>query len=87
MSKAIDELRGHFNQKLVPNSKTLLEERDKVNALIDAVETENSKLLDMCSELYLRYWDVEGDLFIDPDMDELEGRLRELGIETWETWQ
>lgn len=48
---------------------------------------ENAKLRDMCSELYRRYWDVEGDFFIDPEIGELEGRLRKLGIETWETWE
>ena len=48
---------------------------------------ENAKLRDMCSELYRRYWDVEGDLFIDPEMGELEEKLRKLGIETWEAWE
>ena len=44
MSKAIDELREHFNQRPVPSSKVLVEERDMVNAMIDAVEAENSNL-------------------------------------------
>ena len=54
---------------------------------VNKLRGENDKLRDMCSELYRRYWDVEGDFFIDPEMDELEGRLRKLGIETWETWE
>lgn len=44
MSKAIETLREHFNQKPVPNSKVLIEERDRVNAMIDAVEAENANL-------------------------------------------
>lgn len=38
-------------------------------------------LRDLCKELYHRYWDVEGELFIDPDMDELTRRVRDFGIE------
>ncbi len=51
MSHAIDELRKHFNRKAVPNSKTLKDERDKVNALIDAVEEENDKLRELISDM------------------------------------
>ena len=38
-------------------------------------------LRDLCNELYYRYCDVEGELFIDPDMDELTRRVRDFGIE------
>lgn len=47
MSKVIDELREHFNQRPVPNSKVIIEERSKVNAMIDAIETENDKLREL----------------------------------------
>jgi hypothetical protein len=47
MSKAIDELREHFNQRPVPNSKVIIEERNKVNAMIDAIESENDKLREL----------------------------------------
>lgn len=52
MSKAIDELREHFNQRPVPNSKVLMEERDRVNAMIDAVERENHMLRDLVQEVW-----------------------------------
>ena len=84
---AIEKLRKHFNQMPVPNSKMLIEERDRVNAMIDVVEEENARLRNMCSELYRRYWDVEGEFFIDPEMGKLEEKLRELGIETCEAWE
>lgn len=50
----------------------------KVNSELEA---ENAKLRELCSELYKKYWDVEGEFFIDPEMDALEEKLRELGIE------
>lgn len=52
MSKAIETLREHFNQKQVPNSKVLMEERDRVNAMIDAVERENYMLRDLVQEVW-----------------------------------
>jgi len=53
MSKAIETLRQHFNQKTVPNSKVLMEERDRVNEMIDAVEDENERLRELCKDLYM----------------------------------
>jgi len=50
MSKAIDELREHFNKKPVPNSKTIMEERERVNSMIDAVERD----MDGMTEIMLR---------------------------------
>ncbi len=50
MSKAIDELREHFNQKPVPSSKVLMDERDRVNAMIDAIERD----MDGIEEIMLR---------------------------------
>jgi len=52
MSNAIDKLRKHFNSKAVPNSKALKEERDTVNALIDAVDEENAKLMRIACDLH-----------------------------------
>lgn len=52
MSHAIDELREHFNSKAVPNSKTIKDERDTVNAMIDAVELENYMLRDLVQEIW-----------------------------------
>lgn len=47
MSKAIDAIRGHFNQKPIPKAKCLLDERDRINAMIDAIEDENTKLREL----------------------------------------
>ena len=38
MSKSTEAMREHFNKRLVPHSKTIMEERDRVNSMIDAVE-------------------------------------------------
>lgn len=44
MSEAIDTIRSHFNQRPIPKAKCLLDERNRVNAMIDAIEDENKKL-------------------------------------------
>lgn len=49
MSEAIDAMRSHFNQVPIPKAKFLLDERDRVNAMIDAIETENNKLRELSS--------------------------------------
>lgn len=51
------------------------------------IMAENDRLRKLCFELYKKYRHVEGVFFIDLDMDELEERLRKLGIETRETWE
>lgn len=69
MSEAIEKMREHFNDKPVPKeAKCLAEERDKVNALIDAVEAENTQLRDrneklvtlVCHLMYVKPRDVIG---------------------------
>ena len=50
MSKSTDAMREHFNKKPVPKSKTIMEERDRVNAMIDAVERD----MDGMTEIMLR---------------------------------
>ena len=44
MSKAIDAIRDHFNQEPIPKAKCLLDERARVNAMIDTIEAENAEL-------------------------------------------
>lgn len=51
MSEAIDAMRDHFNQAPIPKAKCLLDERDRVNAMIDAIEAENNKLRKLASEI------------------------------------
>ena len=94
MSKAIETLREHFNQKPVPNSKVLMEERDRVNALIDAVEAENAKLRELVSDMFdeieVSGFDPiverhgKGTVYYEEDPSWRVGireRVRELGIE------
>lgn len=53
MSMSIEKLKEHFNSRPVPEGvKCLAEERDKVNALIDAVEDENKQLRRLVMEWY-----------------------------------
>ena len=52
MSEAIEKMREHFDGKQVPKGvKCIAEEREKVNALIDAVEAENARLKEQNEEL------------------------------------
>lgn len=44
MSESIDKMRKYFNQSPEPKSKFLKETRDKINAMIDEIESENDKL-------------------------------------------
>lgn len=77
MSKAIDELREHFNQRPVPNSKVIIEERNKVNAMIDAVESENAKLREL---VYDMLQDEERGHNDELTFDEHVERADELGV-------
>lgn len=52
MSKAIDIIRAHFNQMPVPKAKCLLNEREKINTMINAVEAENTKLRKLVQQMY-----------------------------------
>ena len=83
MSNSIDELRHHFDKKPVPNSKVLIDERDMVNAMIDAVEDENEELrkfvYDMWNDMNVYYLQHESP--DSSDMDFYCDRMRELGIE------
>ena len=82
MSEAIDAIRGHINQAPIPKAKCLLDERDRVNAMIDAIEVENAKLRELCTDL--RFCKRNNCLkcshgrFCDMHFDE---RYAELGIE------
>ena len=60
---------------------------DELGNGCDRLKAENDRLRRLCLELYRKYRHVEGVLFVDLDMDELEGRLRKLGMETWEAWE
>ncbi len=51
MSEAIDAIRSHFNQKPIPKAKCLLDERNRVNAMIDAIEDENKKMQNLIDYL------------------------------------
>lgn len=89
MSKAIDALRSHINQVPIPKAKCRLDERDRLNAMIDAIEAENAKLqkvckrmhdhikdsCDVCDEYYCSSWDEDNECCV------FDSYMRELGIE------
>lgn len=81
MSHAIDELRRHFNGKAVPNSKTLKEERDTVNALIDAVEEENAKLREIIADVHEALRADRIGMFHNLIVSSMEEDMREIGME------
>ena len=84
MSKAIDELREHFNQRPVPNSKVLMDERDRVNAMIDAVEAENEMLLELIADVHEALCADKAGMFHKLTLASIEDEMRELGIEVEE---
>lgn len=81
MSNATDELRRHFNSKAVPNSKTLKEERDTVNALIDAMEAENARLRGLITDVHEALCADKAGMFHRLTLASMEDDMRELGIE------
>jgi len=81
MSNAIDKLRKHFNSKAVPNSKALKEERDTVNALIDAVDEENAKLRETIADIHEALCADRIGMFHNLIVSSMEDDMRELGIE------
>ena len=91
MNKAIDELREHFNQRPVPSSKVLVEERDRVNAMIDAVEAENANLRKAAEFEHNQLEDIKRavDMILEEHVAMLaeNAKLRELFYETWEWMQ
>lgn len=80
MSKAIDAMRNHFNQKPMPKAKCLLNERNRINAMLDDVEAENTELRELVLDIYWDYVtdDAIGDGSKLPHYHE---RMRKLGIE------
>ena len=94
MSKAIDAIRGHFNQEPIPKAKCLLDERDRVNAMIDAIEDENKELrklvqdFDKCLYSAMSAFNsvCAGTVPEEPDIElffSLRPRMDRLGIEVW----
>ena len=85
MSKPIEKLREHFNGRPVPDgAKCLADEREKVNAMIDAVETENDKMKNLIE--YLHRCFVRGHdwgPYCTGETEYVEEQMRELGIEVY----